>query len=52
VPLKRWGTAEDIADVVLFLASDASRYITGETIAVDGGMAGLNAEPENLPELQ
>ena len=40
VPLKRWGSAEDVADVVLFLASSAARYVTGETTAVDGGMAG------------
>ena len=38
-PLRRWATPEDIADVIVFLASDAARFITGETIAVDGGMA-------------
>ena len=38
-PLRRWSTAEDVADVVVFLASDAARFITGETICVDGGMA-------------
>ena len=38
-PLRRWATAEDIADVIVFLGSDAARFITGETIAVDGGMA-------------
>lgn len=38
-PLRRWATPEDIADVVVFLASDAARFITGETIAADGGMA-------------
>ena len=38
-PLRRWATPEDIADVVVFLASDAARFITGETISVDGGMA-------------
>lgn len=38
-PLGRWATPEDIADVVVFLASDASRFITGETISADGGMA-------------
>lgn len=37
--LRRWGTPEDIADVVVFLASDASRYVTAQTIEVDGGMA-------------
>lgn len=38
-PLKRLGTAEDIADVVLFLASDAARFICGQTIVVDGGFS-------------
>jgi NAD(P)-dependent dehydrogenase (short-subunit alcohol dehydrogenase family) len=37
VPLKRLGTPEDIAHMVNFLVSDAAAYITGETIAVDGG---------------
>ena len=43
VALKRWGTSDDVADVVVFLASDASRYVTGETIAVDGGLARISA---------
>jgi NAD(P)-dependent dehydrogenase (short-subunit alcohol dehydrogenase family) len=38
-PLRRWATPEDIADVIVFLASDAARFVTGETIAADGGMA-------------
>jgi NAD(P)-dependent dehydrogenase (short-subunit alcohol dehydrogenase family) len=38
VPLRRWGEPDDIADVVVFLASDGSRYINGQTITVDGGM--------------
>lgn len=38
-PLRRAGTAEDIADVALFLASDASRFITGEEVVVDGGIS-------------
>ena len=38
VPLKRLGEAQDIADSVVFLASDAAAYITGETLHVNGGM--------------
>jgi 3-oxoacyl-[acyl-carrier protein] reductase len=38
IPLKRMGTPDDIASVVLFLASEASAYITGQVLAVDGGM--------------
>jgi len=38
-PLRRWAQPDDIADVIVFLASDASRFVTGETISVDGGMA-------------
>jgi 3-oxoacyl-[acyl-carrier protein] reductase len=37
--LRRLGTAEDIAEVVCFLASDAGRWVTGETIQVSGGLA-------------
>ncbi|MGY1961496.1 SDR family oxidoreductase [Nocardia gipuzkoensis] len=37
-PLGRFGEPEDIADVVGFLASDAARWITGQSIAVDGGL--------------
>jgi 3-oxoacyl-[acyl-carrier protein] reductase len=36
-PMRRWGTPEDIAPTVLFLASPAARFITGQTLAVDGG---------------
>lgn len=38
VPLGRIGTAEEVADTILFLASDLSRYITGACIDVNGGM--------------
>ena len=38
VPLKRMGTAEDVATAALFLASDDSTYITGQVLSVDGGM--------------
>jgi NAD(P)-dependent dehydrogenase (short-subunit alcohol dehydrogenase family) len=37
-PLARVGTPEDIADVVLFLCSDAARFVTGQNVVVDGGM--------------
>jgi NAD(P)-dependent dehydrogenase (short-subunit alcohol dehydrogenase family) len=36
-PLARFGQPDDYADVVLFLASEQSRYVTGHTIPVDGG---------------
>lgn len=38
VPLRRFGEASDIAEAVAFLASERSRYITGVTLIVDGGM--------------
>jgi 3-oxoacyl-[acyl-carrier protein] reductase len=38
IPLKRGGTPEDIANACVFLASDMSDYITGQTLNVDGGM--------------
>lgn len=37
IPAGRWGTPEDVRGPVVFLASDASNYVTGYTIAVDGG---------------
>ncbi len=38
IPMGRVGEPEDIADVILFLASDAARYLTGQVIVVDGGL--------------
>ena len=38
IPLKRMGTAKDVANVVKFLVSEDSSYITGQVIQVDGGM--------------
>ena len=37
IPLKRIGTAEEIADVATFLVSEKARYVTGQIITVDGG---------------
>ena len=41
-PLKRLGEPSEVADVVAFLASDASSYVTGEIIMIDGGRMALN----------
>ncbi len=49
IALKRWGSAEDVADTIVFFASDAARYVTGETLAVDGGMARINAASATPP---
>lgn len=45
VPLRRAGTAEDVVGAALFLASDAAGYITGETIAIDGGWTSYSPTP-------
>jgi NAD(P)-dependent dehydrogenase (short-subunit alcohol dehydrogenase family) len=39
IPLRRTGTPEEMANMIVFLASDAASYVTGQTIAVDGGPA-------------
>lgn len=39
IPLRRYGSTEEVAEVVSFLCEDRSRYMTGQVISVDGGMA-------------
>jgi NAD(P)-dependent dehydrogenase (short-subunit alcohol dehydrogenase family) len=39
VPMQRWGTAQEIAAVAVFLASDAASFITGQAIVADGGLS-------------
>ena len=38
VPMKRWGTPQDLAGAAVFLASDASAFITGQVLVADGGL--------------
>ena len=38
VPMGRLGTAEEVADLIAFLASPGASYITGQTIVIDGGI--------------
>jgi NAD(P)-dependent dehydrogenase (short-subunit alcohol dehydrogenase family) len=49
IPLGRIGTSEEIADVVVFLASDGARYITGQELLVDGGLT-INGSVGHAPD--
>jgi len=48
IPLKRLGTVDDVANTVVFLASDEAAYLTGVAIVVDGGQI----LPESLAALE
>jgi 2-deoxy-D-gluconate 3-dehydrogenase len=41
VPMGRWGSVQDIAEPAVFLASDASRFMTGQALVVDGGLSAM-----------
>ena len=50
-PIGRHGQPDEIAGAAVFFASDASRYVTGEVIAVDGGMARVGSAPRTAPKV-
>jgi NAD(P)-dependent dehydrogenase (short-subunit alcohol dehydrogenase family) len=48
VPMRRYGTAKEIADGILFLCSDAASFITGHTLAIDGGFTAAGVLVQDL----
>lgn len=50
VPMRRYGTPEEIANGVLFLTSEQASYITGHTLAIDGGFLAAGVLDRNLPD--
>lgn len=46
IPLRRAGTVDEVADAIFFLASDQAAFITGATLAVDGGQTVTDGGPE------
>jgi meso-butanediol dehydrogenase / (S,S)-butanediol dehydrogenase / diacetyl reductase len=46
IPMKRVGQADDIAKVMIFLASDDAGFVTGVNLPVDGGLSASNGQPE------
>ncbi len=49
IPLNRYGSEEEIAEAIVFLCSDRASYITGQTLAVDGGFESTGI---GLPDLR
>ncbi|WP_225174726.1 glucose 1-dehydrogenase [Bradyrhizobium sp. IC4061] len=49
LPMRRFGSPEEVADCVLFLVSDESRYVTGHVLNVDGGMGGAGLMTRAAP---
>ena len=49
IPLGRIGTPEEVADTIVFLASDAARYVTGQELVVDGGLT-INGDVGHAPD--
>ena len=47
IPMKKMGTSEDVANAIIYLASDEAKYVTGTELSVDGGiLAGASASPK------
>ncbi|MFN7399484.1 MAG: SDR family oxidoreductase, partial [Sandaracinobacter sp.] len=51
IPLRRAGRAEEIAEVIAFLASDAASYITGSAVIADGGASAHSGQPNFIAEI-